>query len=82
MKKQGCPLCEMKNLTPWHFVDREFVLCDCLTCKVPMMVWRDHDFPDRADVRRMKAIARRMFPNRLIDEGRRTVKDHYHFHLR
>ena len=78
----GCPLCKLERKTPWYYQTSEYVLLGCQKCGVPMMVWRDHSFPSPDKVEEMKQVAQEMFPNTKIDEVRRTIPNHYHFHMR
>lgn len=77
-----CPLCDLEEVTKWFYQDEDFVICDCLTCKTPMVVWRCHTFPSGDEICTMKRKAAELFPHRRIDEDRRSVSGHYHFHLR
>ncbi len=81
-----CPLCDLKRLTQWHYQDGEWVICDCLTCGVPMVVYRKH-VPSIEDigvskVGEMVALARKLFPERREDFKKRSIPRHFHFHMR
>ena len=82
MFKDGCPLCEMHAKTHWYYDGPDFLICDCLTCKVPMYVWKDHNFPTQEQLSEMVTDARSRFPDRQIDMRRRQIPDHFHFHMR
>jgi len=78
-----CPLCNLEKKTHWHFECEEFIICDCLICKVPMYVWKSHDiFPTMQQRIEMYNDARRRFPDKEISLLRRNIKDHFHFHMR
>ena len=91
----GCPLCDIflnpkENIkTKLHYQDNskisesDFVILDCRSCKIPMVVVRDH----------VEEIQKELW-GRILRECRyqfgyssrlrcapRTIKDHYHCHL-
>jgi len=82
MKNNKCPLCRLKKITEWYESTDEYVICDCKKCKVPMLVWRSHTFPSKEKQKELEEIAMKMFPKRTIDSRRRTIPDHYHFHIK
>ena len=88
----GCPLCEIylsKNIyTKLHYpilekVDEvDFVILDCATCKVPMVVIRDHVSEVSKELwGRILYQSKRMFGNVQLRCESRLIKDHYHCHL-
>jgi len=77
-----CPLCNLKKKTHWYFENDKYIICDCLTCKVPMYVWKSHEFPTIQQRIKMYSDAQRRFPNRELSLLRRTVPGHFHFHMR
>ena len=77
-----CLLCKLDKLTYWHYETDDFVICDCKTCRVPMLVWREHDFPSSEKQLELIKFAQQMFPNKKFDGVRKAIKDHYHFHMR
>ena len=38
----GCELCGLERRTAWHYEDELMVICDCLTCRIPMLVFKSH----------------------------------------
>ena len=82
-----CLLCRAERIPPWHFEDDECWITDCMVCRTPMIVWRDHGLPDaEAESRllgRLEWIARQRYPAGFwIDPERRRIPDHWHAHAR
>ncbi len=72
----SCELCELKKLTHWYYTSEKWVVLDCLTCKVPMIVLREHrstiSEKEKNDI--IKGF------NKIRWEMRK-IKDHFHCHL-
>ena len=78
-----CELCKLEKLTKWYYEDKSFVIIDCKTCHVPMVVLRRHgDHPTATELKKIFSVVRRKFPNRKWDFTNRKIHDHWHFHLR
>lgn len=78
-----CPLCNLEKKSHWYFECKSFIVCECIICKVPMYVWRKHEFvPTVQEQRKMYKDARKRFPDRKIDLARRKIPEHFHFHMR
>jgi len=82
-----CELCDLEKKTKWYYEDSEFVVCDCETCKIPMIVSKDHnfrlkDFPGHGADRIFK-IVQKVFPGRdfYFRTEQRKVKNHWHWHI-
>lgn len=80
--EKDCPLCELQKLTKWYFDEDDFVVIECLKCKIPMYVWKDHSFPTGKEIEMLIEHAHNNFPDRDFDFKRRTIPEHYHFHMR
>jgi len=77
-----CPLCNLEKKTHWYFENDKYIICDCLTCKVPMFVWKDHDiFPTVQERIEMCSDGKRRFPDKEPRLLRRQIPDHFHFHM-
>lgn len=37
-----CELCNLERKTKWYYEDDFIVICDCLTCRIPMVVLKKH----------------------------------------
>lgn len=79
----SCELCELKPLTSWHYVDDIIVICDCLTCGVPMLVFRQHGEIPLAEEHHARAKLIELYGKRLVKVRMkaRKIKDHWHWHL-
>jgi len=78
----NCPLCNLEKKTHWYFENDKYIICECLTCKVPMYVWKDHDsFPTTDERIEMYSDANRRFPGRNLRLLRRKIPQHFHFHV-
>ena len=77
-----CPLCNLEKKTRWYFENDKYVICNCLTCKVPMYVWKDHDiFPTTEERIQMYSDAQKRFPGKKLRLLRRKIPQHFHFHV-
>jgi len=79
----GCELCTLEKLTAWHYADDVIVICDCLTCEVPMLVFRRHGDIPLAEEHHARQKLIGLYGKRLIKmrTQARKVKDHRHWHL-
>jgi len=78
-----CELCEFKRLTRWHYEDDIIVICDCLTCGVPMLVFRRHGNRPLAEELHARQKVIEFYGKRLVKmrtESHR-IRDHWHWHL-
>jgi hypothetical protein len=87
----NCELCLLAPTTHWYVEAREpfrFVILDCDSCDVPMVVLGEHRSsvePWEREVLRqaLAAVAHRMFPQGwFFDDHMRQIPSHYHAHAR
>jgi len=92
---KGCPLCDIflepkKNIiTKLYYPSfdeiksSEFVIVDCKTCKIPMVVIRDHvtDLSRSLWGRILYTSKKEFGYNMKLRYRPRTVKDHWHAHI-
>ena len=89
-----CELCGLTKKTNWYYDSNEFIVCDCLTCRTPMIVRRQHGMPKKGNCikdQRMwtaigmvaKSICRDVFKEKFAGfrKEQRKVKDHWHWHI-
>jgi len=80
-----CELCDLERKTRWYYESEAFVVCDCLTCNVPMIVLRQHGLPMGLVYleRRAFEICRNLFGDDFIDfrTTQQKVKEHWHWHV-
>lgn len=87
-KKPNCPLCKGEKKSPWFYpIDAKdeqdiFFCCICISCKDVLIVYKWHNEPSDKEVENMIKWAKDNFPYRMPDLNRRTIKDHFHFHMR
>ena len=88
----GCDLCLLKRKINVYIDNEYFIIMDCDSCHVPMIVWKEHtmDVPD-PDEQIMEAflteVANQFYEswdgkNYFIDKNQRAVLDHLHWHAR
>lgn len=78
-----CELCNLEKKTEWYYEDDYFIVCDCETCKVPMIVLKRHDtilFPSEKQI--FYTLVNKFGQGKVLDENRRKILDHFHAHLR
>lgn len=82
-------MCELCNLVAGNIVTKlyyrndEFIIVDCMTCHVPMIVFRDHSmFVDLNALGRAFAKILELFGNQVtIKCEQRKVSQHLHWHI-
>jgi hypothetical protein len=85
----ACDLCVAAVVTTRYFADDECWIADCTICRVPMVVWREHDaHPSEAVRTRLLAHLATVADEVLgagewyVDDHMRNIPDHYHAHAR
>ena len=87
-----CDLCLLKRKINVYIDNEYFIIMDCDSCQVPMIVWKEHtmDVPD-PDKQMMEAflieVANQFYESwdgkgYFIDKNQRDVLDHIHWHAR
>jgi len=88
---KACELCELAPTTTWYSEHDEpfrFVILDCDSCDVPMVVFGMHraavsDEERAAMQHALGQLAREKFgDNWFFDDHMRQIPDHYHCHAR
>lgn len=88
MKKEDCLLCAAERVTAWFYEDELCWVAECMVCLAPMVVARDHNFPDAATEEAMIDILKKVAAEKYgedgywIDTERRRIPDHWHVHAR
>jgi len=91
---KGCPLCSIfteKNIYTklyWpnnieEVPESEFVILDCDTCKIPMVVYGDHVMSlTKESWGRILYRCRKLFGSGItLRKSQRKILDHLHFHV-
>lgn len=83
-EKEGCPLCErIYTREIYRNVSSEpFCIIQCLSCRVPMVVFRSHEKPSKAQMDQAIKTASQMFPSYKLDFSLGAIPQHPHFHIR
>lgn len=79
----GCELCELDRRTKRHYEDALMVICDCVTCGIPMLVFRSHG--PRSEKEHLEARIKiiELYGKRLIRirTKARRLPEHEHWHI-
>jgi len=85
---ESCDLCALafdgEIKTPKHYEDDDFIIVDCLICRVPMAVLKEHraSFTDE-EKERLLAIFKDLFGDKHHpDFEQRRIPEHAHVHFR
>ena len=78
-----CELCNLKKRTEWYYEDDEFIICDCETCKIPMIVSKEHTdsvtkVTEGFIYGLVKGVFKKKFRFRITP---RKIIDHFHWHI-
>ena len=79
-----CELCNLEKKTKWYFEDGIVIVCDCLTCKIPMIVSKEHevDMPFLFYESHFHDLIKRIFRKKFhFRKEARKIKDHWHWHI-
>lgn len=78
-----CELCNLEKRTKWYYEDDEFIICDCETCKVPMVVSKKHtDSVTRVTEGFIYGLVKGVFKKKLrFRITPRKIFDHFHWHI-
>lgn len=79
----GCELCELERRTKWHYENGLMVICDCVTCGIPMLVFKSHGPRTEEDHLEARIKIIELYAKRLIKmrTKARRIKDHEHWHI-
>jgi len=90
----NCDLCNLVKKTKWYYECGTFVILDCVVCKIPMAVSREHIPPTASDLvvnqirlnmrTKLEQIAEKFYNDKpfYIDKIQRKIPDHLHWHAR
>ncbi len=83
MKAANCSLCKAERKTKWYYEDDKVWVADCETCRIPMIVWRDHVMKLKfEDVEHMLWVVLMLFGDGVtIRFKQRKIHDHLHWHI-
>jgi len=82
-----CELCDLEKKTKWYYEDNEYIICDCETCKIPMIVDKKHGarFVESGtfEYGLILGLVKGVFGGKEFQFRRRQRKilDHWHWHI-
>ena len=86
---ETCELCLLEIRTQTYQENDFFIIMDCDSCKVPMVVWKEHTVdipePDKYVMKSMLQEVAHMFykdKKYYIDIVQRKIPNHLHWHAR
>ena len=84
----NCELCKLSQnpdkelITKLHYIDNKIIICDCKSCKIPMLVWRKHTMTlGQEDLEYILEVLKKEFPDYEVRMNQRKIKNHLHWHL-
>ena len=84
-----CDLCLLKRRINVYLDNEYFIIMDCDSCHVPMVVWKEHTMdvpePDEQMMEVFLIETANMFyegKSYFIDKNQREIFDHLHWHAR
>ena len=83
-RRKSCELCKLvegKIKTKSYYRDSEFIIVDCLTCRIPMLVFKHHGQSDEGQRRRGLNAVDTLFEYKEIRKEPRSIFDHEHWHI-
>jgi len=78
-----CPLCKLEIQTKQYYTDEKIVILDCMTCNIPMLVFKRHgaEAPLEWKLYAEKKV-KGIFGNQIYFRTRaKQVKNHEHWHI-
>ena len=78
----SCDLCNLEQKTKWYYSDEKIIICDCTTCKIPMVVLRRHTMKiTEEEIDHIRNISKGLFGDVIFRVNQRRISDHLHWHL-
>ena len=79
----NCELCNMAQKTHWHHEDENWIIADCITCNIPMLVYKDHSMKIPVDhLADALQICKHLFGSNIsLRTNQRKIYDHWHVHV-
>ena len=78
-----CELCDLEHKTKWIFENDSFIICDCLTCSIPLVVLKRHSMElGSAELVHLINVLYELFGGFYhLRFDQRKIKDHWHCHI-
>lgn len=81
----SCELCKLVEgggvVTRFYYQDGKIAIVDCLTCKIPMVVFKKHGEASEDERRKATAVVDTLFGYESIRKEGRRILDHEHWHI-
>lgn len=83
MEEKKCLLCEIEKKTRWLYESDKIIICDCMTCNIPMVVVRRHTMKLKADeLVEITTACKELFGGDYeFRKDQRKIPDHLHWHV-
>jgi len=84
MNKTACLLCDLEKKTRWYYEDEKVVICDCLSCRIPMLVLREHGHvPSSVERSELLRLVKKLFGEKAKFRGYMSSRfpEHWHEHI-
>jgi len=78
-----CELCNLEKKTHWYHKDDDWIICDCITCGIPMVVYCQHTMEIPVDKLNniLLNIDDKFGFGSILRANQRKISDHYHVHI-
>ena len=80
-----CELCRLSQgniKTKLYYQDQDIIIVDCITCRVSIVVWKEHTVVlESKDLKRIFELVSNFFPECKCRMQMRKIPDHFHFHI-
>lgn len=80
-----CELCKLKRKTQWYYVNDNFIICNCKSCGIRMLVFRAHGPRPNIEHNEARELIIWLYGNRIIKVKTKikkiTLHEHWHIAL-
>lgn len=79
-----CDLCVLEKRTDWYFESDKLVVCNCMTCHIPMVLLRRHTMaPTQEEIDEINLVCDNLYGKALYTfrTNQRRIPDHLHWHI-
>jgi len=82
---QECELCKLERKTKWYYEDDHIVILECKSCKIPMVVFREHGMREisATEEQQIMKIVNNIFKTDAFQfrKKQRNIATHPHWHI-
>jgi len=76
-----CELCTSTVMTKLYFKSDLMIIVDCSTCRIPMLVFRNHGAANEDERRKARNVIDALFDYTALRTTPRKILDHEHWHI-